>query len=864
MNNNVQDNTDDLLDDEINHGPAMTDRYLCILSKSLINDIFPIYTFQTSMQVSQWYADDRPTVASKKTDLVLFNEIKEISKAQYTDLLQRSINKTRVDKIRKTYLDAESVIDSPKFFPPLIVILLPIDKDENFLTNYNDSFAVEKNNAVLPLEGIEAGAYRKNSWDYSKLKDKMSNNLPSTCHLAWDKNKYRAIVIDGQHRLSALRAAHKNDPDNFQTTVKVNILVFDPAHKEINLTQCTRSIFIDINNTPQKVSETNLILIDDKNIQRVSTRNLLSNKSDEQKQDKFDWLPFGDLPPTKEEYLKRKHIPKQLIDMPDWERTLQSINLGIVHTGFSGITNLNMLYKFVKDYMIHNDFDSLVNLVATKCQSETENKNYREYIDTELETQVKNKKIINNGFQYFEEAISANRPYPENLEELFKTYAEKQYLIKASETNSDSAEKDDSEWSILSPEGYSYLFQFDPKVTETIVALIFEEFLLPIITVFQELYWSKEIIQQTANTIYEIKNHKGLSIDTEKNLGYLSLFIDALTGTNKNIENSKAVKRWMKNVIGSDNNPIYEEIFLKYFGKIEKISRFTTEKGESSNDVHHDIFRTSVGQRGLFNFFMKSKNLKIEFETAFNTWAGELASNKNDHAHFYVQELNKLNQVYKGRFFKRDFQLESITIGRPDQDHIDGQSKMVIENFLLWNNIIVKKSKKDGQTKYKMIPSNSAAEKFSNLTLLFLVEPFTKGISWNSTKALFTILGRNLFEDNNIDNVDLYNLLWSTFFDDELELENPENQTHYKEELGINPMFQAGTWQYTITGFKLYDDLFEWLKKKKSRTPQGIENRHENSNCSIEYQLLGGMVFDGIRSAIIARTKQFENQVQAK
>ncbi|WP_198517608.1 DNA sulfur modification protein DndB, partial [Halomonas sp. 141] len=103
-------------------------------------------------------------------------------------------------------------------------------------------------------------------------KKKLFNNVP--VELRWDKDKISAVVVDGQHRVEALRRFYHGEGSEGESSISVSFVIFENAD-DLPVVDATRQLFIDVNNTPKRVSEQKLIFIDDRNLlRRVSSRAL--------------------------------------------------------------------------------------------------------------------------------------------------------------------------------------------------------------------------------------------------------------------------------------------------------------------------------------------------------------------------------------------------------------------------------------------------------------------------------------------------------------------------------------------------------------------------------------------------------------
>lgn len=210
------------------------------------------------------------------------SESLDFNKVSFEEMVQRDIDYERVDnEIIKGYLEKGS--NRVIFFPPLLVSLMSF-KDGEPLPQYpeiNDRKDTDENvewyfkewgsnyfRLQLPIANVDTG--------YSIYcdKDKTSYNYYNYAgKLKYNPNSTKLIVIDGQHRLSALkRIADKNLLNGLKIPV---CLFFSP-----NIAQGSseyskdsmRDLFVTINNTSKQVGGHFLTLLDDNSLSALIVR----------------------------------------------------------------------------------------------------------------------------------------------------------------------------------------------------------------------------------------------------------------------------------------------------------------------------------------------------------------------------------------------------------------------------------------------------------------------------------------------------------------------------------------------------------------------------------------------------------------
>jgi hypothetical protein len=200
-------------------------------------------------------------------DVRLMNEIPGVEKWGFEALFQRVVRDEWVSQIKGQYL---SNPERFKFFPPVTIALLPCSNDVP-LRNYEPPGPFEFTN-IAP-KGIQASL----SGLTIRFPTQSTLAFPAFGNPAiiqWDKRKYVALAIDGQHRISALRGfVPKTSQEVENKDVPAVLVIFDPSLPNgRDLIQATREIFIDINKNAKTVDDSRLILLDDRNFYNSLTR----------------------------------------------------------------------------------------------------------------------------------------------------------------------------------------------------------------------------------------------------------------------------------------------------------------------------------------------------------------------------------------------------------------------------------------------------------------------------------------------------------------------------------------------------------------------------------------------------------------
>jgi hypothetical protein len=240
----------------------LSKEYYSVHSIQKLNSEFDTNVFASTIPIVELF---------NNRDIILVEDLRGDARWGMNKVIQRNISEKRVNEIKNEYLNSSNRLI--KFFPAITVILLPKSDGEprqNFSINEEGFNKID----FINIEKIYEG-------------EDFQMNLPVS--LSWDKNKISALVIDGQHRVSAIRKYYKgkNETTYKNISIPVSFVIFKNDPK-IDLIQATRALFIDVNNTPRLVSEEKLIFIDDRNIQRRITAKVLgANDPENQEEDVY-------------------------------------------------------------------------------------------------------------------------------------------------------------------------------------------------------------------------------------------------------------------------------------------------------------------------------------------------------------------------------------------------------------------------------------------------------------------------------------------------------------------------------------------------------------------------------------------------
>lgn len=251
------------LDEFAPAGPRLTDQLIYLKGRYNIGEAALPY-FSVSVTV-----DDAVSMLKLARDIVF--EPKE--PIRLTELFQRDINFERVEDEIVPYLERPQHL---KFFNSLTVVLLPVDPQKKVvLDRYPE-----------PDPALVAGG----SQTVGGIQVTPSKNNPQIGHIRWNRDTIYPVIVDGQHRFSALKEAYEDDDFPWRTGLRetqLPVLLILPhedvgyklpaGSQSLTVLQACRSIFIDLNKHAVAVPPARRYLLDDQDPAAVCMRAILSD-----------------------------------------------------------------------------------------------------------------------------------------------------------------------------------------------------------------------------------------------------------------------------------------------------------------------------------------------------------------------------------------------------------------------------------------------------------------------------------------------------------------------------------------------------------------------------------------------------------
>ena len=277
-------------------------------------------------------------IGELKQDITTFNKLTEDNVWPVSQIIQREIDYRRVEEISSHYIRGKG--RDIKYFPPLTIAILPRDENNRISKEYEYDDIVELNhrnqilNASMFRGNEKAKEVFEKASDLSPLKGFFVLEISKPFNyqlLCWDKTKYFAVVIDGQHRYEALLNSAEKDPSMLRFVQDVMFIdlstsikyIKQQENKDIDPVNAIRTVFVDINNSARMITPVRRILMDDKDLASLFVQSLVNDEDDDRTR-------------------SNEYILPQLID---WH--VESYKHELPH-----ITSILLLYQIITDYVL--------------------------------------------------------------------------------------------------------------------------------------------------------------------------------------------------------------------------------------------------------------------------------------------------------------------------------------------------------------------------------------------------------------------------------------------------------------------------------------------------------------------------------
>lgn len=269
---------------------------------------------QTSIEVKYFLTHvglnfDTGVNAAVLSHLAPFREIFDTESLEFDEIMQRDIDDARVSSELIPYLlDARSR-DLVKIFPPIIVVVLPVKSDANRPDDLYPpvkTFIEPEDKDSHALQVTRSGDIGKEVFQFEQPIEEDKIYEHDLCRLKLNTHKCKLVIVDGQHRAMALLAIYRNLQQEWtdarrapfkdyyeewtpkfirqfqleKISLPVMFCTFPQLDRDYvgdyDLKKAARSIFLTLNKTARKVSDSRNKLLDDNDLVALFLRETLS------------------------------------------------------------------------------------------------------------------------------------------------------------------------------------------------------------------------------------------------------------------------------------------------------------------------------------------------------------------------------------------------------------------------------------------------------------------------------------------------------------------------------------------------------------------------------------------------------------
>jgi len=347
-------------------------------------------------------------VEDLEQDISFYEELTKDKSWPVSQIIQREVDDIRVSNISKSYILGEG--RPIKYFPPIIVAILPKQEDGQIKLQFkkSDSVGADIRNMIFEKsifrDNDKLKSYFLSCENLTKAENLFLLNVAKVFDLnilCWNKTDYYAIVIDGQHRLDALLKSKNEDQKIAEFKQDVAFLDFseyvinnEGKDNSLSPVEVVRRVFIDINTNAKKVGIVRQILMDDKDLASLMVQSIVESVNTDGTDKCSDM-----------------YIKSELVD---WYG--KSLKHQIPH-----ITGILSLYQIFNDYLVQNSLNSIDDHRSkSKVRRWVKSMNDRFFIDTIIDEKKSDiSKLEKDEITYLEN-IKLNEELSEDYGEEFK------------------------------------------------------------------------------------------------------------------------------------------------------------------------------------------------------------------------------------------------------------------------------------------------------------------------------------------------------------------------------------------------------------------------------------------------------------
>lgn len=218
-------------------------------------------------------------------DLSTASDFFEADALKFEELIQRDIDRARVIRMADGYLKATS--DKVVFFPPLLACIVLFDAEGGMLHQYADATSTildqgggRELRTVWDDDGFELGLALadKKSSDRRMEVNGQHEWFHDAGQLRLNQKRAKLVVLDGQHRLEALKLVKNSPSKDVLAGLEVPVcLVFTPSAivgTQQDVVENFRELFVRVNEEAKRVSGHFLVLLQDDSYAAIAVREL--------------------------------------------------------------------------------------------------------------------------------------------------------------------------------------------------------------------------------------------------------------------------------------------------------------------------------------------------------------------------------------------------------------------------------------------------------------------------------------------------------------------------------------------------------------------------------------------------------------
>lgn len=225
----------------------------------------------------------------------------------FDEIMQRDIDDARVSSELVPYLLDRKSRDLVKLFPPIVVVVMPVEPNENRPASlYPEVTSGETQAEGNNIRYVRSGAKGQEVFEFMQPFQEGKLYEHDLVRLRLNTNRCRLVIVDGQHRAMALLALYRNMKQDWEDMNKAPykdyyeewtpsyIKSFEISNISLPIMFCTfpaldvhymgeynvkraaRSIFLTLNKTARQVSASRNRLLDDNDLVALLLRDTLS------------------------------------------------------------------------------------------------------------------------------------------------------------------------------------------------------------------------------------------------------------------------------------------------------------------------------------------------------------------------------------------------------------------------------------------------------------------------------------------------------------------------------------------------------------------------------------------------------------